>query len=246
LTRTALVTGASIGIGAESAVALAEAGARVLVHYNRTEDEARRVLDTLQAAGGQGSILQADLSNMAGVQKLLEVAKDESIDILVNNAGSLVKRAPVLDMTEELWNEVFFLNVTSAFFLAQGLLPNMLAKGHGVIVNVTSIAARSGGGIGALAYASAKAAMSTMTKALAKEFAPRGVRVNAVSPGTIDTKFHRTFSTQQMLDSVRAATPLGRLGTSREIADIIVFLCSPGAAFIHGQVIEANGGFLMA
>jgi 3-oxoacyl-[acyl-carrier protein] reductase len=114
-----------------------------------------------------------------------------------------------------------------------------------VVVNVSSVAALTGGGLGALAYSSAKAGLSTMTKGLAKEFAPQGVRVNAVSPGTIDTEFHRTFSTEQMLNATRSATPMGRLGTSEECADVIVFLCSEQARFIQGQVIEVNGGFLM-
>jgi 3-oxoacyl-[acyl-carrier protein] reductase len=108
------------------------------------------------------------------------------------------------------------------------------------------VAARTGGGVGALAYAASKAALSAITKGLAKEFAGRGIRVNAVSPGTIDTDYHRTFSSELMLQGVRAATPLGRLGTSLEVADVILFLCTPAAEFIHGQVIEVNGGFLMA
>ena len=107
------------------------------------------------------------------------------------------------------------------------------------------MAARFGGGVGALAYAAAKAAMSAMTKNMAREFAPAGIRVNTVSPGTIDTDYHRQFSTEQMLNNVRAATPMGRLGTSEEVADAIVFLCSDAARFIQGQALEVNGGFLM-
>jgi len=122
----------------------------------------------------------------------------------------------------------------------------MAQRGSGVIVNVSSVAARNGGGLGALAYSAAKAALSTATKGLAKEFAPQGIRVNAVSPGTIDTDYHQTFSTAAMLDAVRATTPMGRLGTSEEVADVIVFLAGDAARFIQGQVIEVNGGFLMA
>jgi 3-oxoacyl-[acyl-carrier protein] reductase len=137
------------------------------------------------------------------------------------------------------------LNLDSAFFLAQTVLRGMVERKRGFIVNVSSVAARNGGGLGALAYATAKAALSTMTKGLAKEFAPLGIRVNAVSPGTIDTNYHRTFSTEQILNGVKSATPMGRLGTSEEIADVIVFLCSPAARFMQGQVVEVNGGFLM-
>jgi len=243
---TALVTGASSGIGACTARRLAGVGARVLIHYNRGAEQAAGVLAAVRECGGDGDLIQADLGTMEGTNSLIAQVRTRPIDILVNNAGSLVKRTPVLEMTEELWNQVFCLNVTSAFFLTQALLPGMAGRGHGIVINVTSVAARFGGGIGALAYASAKAAMSAMTKGLTKEFAAQGIRVNAVSPGTIDTNYHRTFSSAQMLDGVRAATPLGRLGTAEEIADIILFLCTPAAAFIHGQVIEANGGFLMA
>ncbi|HBY60538.1 MAG TPA: oxidoreductase, partial [Solibacterales bacterium] len=105
---------------------------------------------------------------------------------------------------------------------------------------------KTGGGVGAGAYAAAKAALSAWTKNLTKEFAAQGIRANCVAPGTIDTNYHRQFSNEQMLNAVRAATPLGRLGTSEEIADLIVYLCTPGASFLHGQVIEINGGFLMA
>jgi 3-oxoacyl-[acyl-carrier protein] reductase len=240
---TALVTGASNGIGAETAVSLARHGARVLVHYNRAEDQARAVL---QRAGGDGEIVQADLSTRDGVHAVVERLRGRQIDLLVNNAGSLVKRTRVLEFTEDLWDEVIMLNLTSAFLLAQAVLPGMVERKRGVIVNVSSVAAKNGGGIGALGYATAKAAVSTMTKGLAKEFASQGVRCNTVSPGTIDTNYHRTFSTEQMLKAVADATPLGRLGTSQEVADVILFLCSDESAFIHGQSIEVNGGFLMA
>jgi NAD(P)-dependent dehydrogenase (short-subunit alcohol dehydrogenase family) len=191
-------------------------------------------------------IVQADLATSEGSRHLASFAAGRPIDILVNNAGSLVARTRVLDFTEDLWEKVMMLNLTSSFFLAQAVLRGMSERKRGYIVNISSVAARFGGGLGALAYSSAKAAVSTMTKGLTKEFAPQGIRVNCVSPGTIGTEYHKTFSTTEGLDSVRAATPAGRLGTSEEIADAVVFLCSDQASFIHGQVIEINGGFLMA
>jgi NAD(P)-dependent dehydrogenase (short-subunit alcohol dehydrogenase family) len=242
---TVLVTGASGGIGAATAVAFASRGAHVLAHYNRQEKEAAEVLARVQEAGSSGELLRADLSRMEGVRALVQDVTGRPIDILVNNAGSLVRRTRVLDFTEELWEEVMTLNLDSAFFLAQAVLRDMAERKRGFIVNVSSVAARNGGGLGALAYATAKGALSTMTKGLAKEFAPMGIRVNAVSPGTIDTNYHRTFSTDQMLNGVKAATPMGRLGTSEEIADVILFLCGPAARFMQGQVVEVNGGFLM-
>lgn len=240
---TALVTGASSGIGAASATAFGARGARVLIHYNRQESEAQRIIERVRGAGGQGELLRADLTTMDGVRSLVRVLAGRRIDILVNNAGSLIQRTPVLNFTEELWEQVLTLNLTSAFFLAKAVLAGMVERKNGFVVNVSSVAARSGGGLGALAYASAKGALSTMTMGLAKEFAPFGIRINAVSPGTIDTNYHRNFSNDQILNAVKAATPMARLGTAEEVADVILFLCSNEARFIQGQVIEVNGGF---
>jgi 3-oxoacyl-[acyl-carrier protein] reductase len=243
--KTALVTGASNGIGAATAALLARRGAHVLVHYNSSRAQAEAVLASIVQEGGQGELLQADLSTRDGVRDLCSQIGGRRIDILVNNAGSLIARTRVLDFTEDLWDRVMMLNVTSAFFLSQAVLRGMAERRSGVVINVSSVAARNGGGLGALAYSSAKAAMSAMTKGLAREFAPHGVRVNTVSPGTIDTNYHRTFSNEQMLNGARAATPMGRLGTSEEVADVIAFLSSDEARFIQGQAIEVNGGFLM-
>ena len=240
---TALITGASSGIGAASATAFGTRGARVLIHYNRQESEAQRILERVRGAGGQGELLRADLTTMDGVRSLVRALAGRRIDILVNNAGSLIQRTPVLNFTEELWEQVLTLNLTSAFFLAKAVLAGMVERKSGFVVNVSSVAARNGGGLGALAYASAKGALSTMTMGLAKEFAPFGIRINAVSPGTIDTNYHRNFSNEKMLSAVKAATPMARLGTAEEVADVILFLCSHEARFIQGQVIEVNGGF---
>ena len=242
---TALVTGGSNGIGAATAVALARHGARVLVHYNQAADQAAAVLEQVKGAGSDGELFQADLLQREGMHALIGQIRTRPIDILINNAGSLVKRTRALEITEQFWDEVLMLNTTSAFFIAQAVLPGMVERKRGVIVNVTSIAARHGGGVGALAYATAKGAISTMTRGLAKEFAPQGIRVNAVSPGTIYTNFHRAFSTEQMLKAVVDASPAARLGTSEETADVIVFLCSEASRYVHGQVIEVNGGMLM-
>jgi 3-oxoacyl-[acyl-carrier protein] reductase len=241
----ALVTGASSGIGAATAIAFARHGANVLIHYNSKESEAGSVLEQVMSHGVEAQLVRADLTTMDGTRRLAEFIADRPIDILVNNAGSLLARARVLDFTPELWERVMMLNMTSAFVIAQTVLKGMVERKRGFIVNVSSVAALSGGGLGAIAYATAKGAISTMTKGLTREFAPHNIRVNAVSPGTIDTNYHRTFSTLEALDNVRSATPTGRLGAPEEIADVILFLCSDQASFIHGQVIEVNGGFLM-
>jgi 3-oxoacyl-[acyl-carrier protein] reductase len=243
--QTVLITGASAGIGAAAAQAFGSRGAHVIVHYNSRREAAGQVVKAIQTAGGAGEIVQADLGTEAGIQSLCDWARARKIDILVNNAGSLVRRTKVLDFTPELMNQVMLLNFTSAFFIAQAVLAGMVERKHGIIVNISSVAARFGGGIGALGYSAAKAALSAMTKNMAREFAPAGIRVNTVSPGTIDTDYHRAFSTEQMLNNTRAATPAGRLGTSGEVADAILFLCSDAARFIQGQALEVNGGFLM-
>lgn len=242
---TALVTGSSNGIGAEAAVSFAARGARVLIHYNNAKDQAEAVLGRVREAGSDGEIFHADLSRLEGVHRFLDDIGGRAIDILINNAGSLVQRTKFLDFTEDIWSRVYMLNLTSAMMITQKCLPYMVEKKRGFVVNVSSVAARNGGGIGAIAYASAKSALSCMTKGLAKEFAPHGIRINGVAPGTVDTNFHRVFSTEQMLNTVKSMTPVGRLGTSEESADVILFLCSEGARFIHGQMIEVNGGFLM-
>jgi 3-oxoacyl-[acyl-carrier protein] reductase len=244
--KTALVTGASSGIGAATGVALASVGARVVLHFNSNATGAELIAQQIQKAGGTATLLSADLSTREGTQTLTRYAASNPIDILVNNAGSLLARTPILEMTEDLWERVMMLNFTSAFFLSQAVLPGMKQRQQGVIVNVSSVAARTGGGIGALAYSSAKAAVSVMTKGFSREFAASGIRVNAVSPGTITTNYHKVFSTEDALEAVRCATPAQRIGVPEEVADVIAFLCSDRARFIHGQVIEVNGGFLMA
>jgi 3-oxoacyl-[acyl-carrier protein] reductase len=244
--KTALITGASIGIGAAVAVALARLGVNILIHYNSHLSDAEAVLREVEGAGVRGQLFQADLGTRDGVHHLIGAIRDLRIDILINNAGSLVQRAKLLEFTEDLFDRVMNLNVKSAWFIAQAVAPHMLAAKNGFIVNVSSIAARNGGGVGATIYAAAKAAISAITKGMAKELAPQGIRVNAVSPGTVDNDFHAQFSTRQILDAAQASTPAGTLGTNEEIADTILFLCSHSARFIHGQTIEINGGMFMA
>ena len=245
--KTALVTGASRGIGAASAIALARQGVdRLILHYNSFKEGIEQVVSSVQKSGARAEVIQADLSSEAGLQAFLkELAAAPGSDILVNNAGSLVQRAKLSEFTPELFDRVIRLNVKSAWFAAQAVAPHMIERKSGIIVNVSSISARTGGGTGATVYAAAKAAVSALTKGLAKELAPQGIRVNAVSPGTVDNNFHAQFSTREILKGVIAATPAGTLGTNEEVADTIVFLCSPAARFIHGQTIEINGGMFM-
>lgn len=246
--KAALITGASRGIGQATAIALAKAGVtRLIVHYSTHKAGIDETTQAVRETGATVETMQGDLSTDAGIDKFcLTLARmDAAIDILVNNAGSLVKRAKLLESTPELFDEIYTLNVKSAWFVSRAVAGGMIARKSGAIVNLSSIAARHGGGPGAALYSSAKAAVSCFTKGLAKELAPHGVRVNAVSPGTVDNHFHEVFSTPEMLESVKAATPAGTLGTNEEIADTIVFLCSHEGRFVHGQTIEVNGGLYM-
>jgi 3-oxoacyl-[acyl-carrier protein] reductase len=246
--KTALVTGASRGIGAATAVAFAKAGcARVLIHYNSGSDEAERTADAVREAGASVELLQGDLGTTEGIAGFAGRLEPQaaSVDFLVNNAGSLVQRAKLTEFPEDLYDRVMNLNAKSLWFVSQAVARGMAARGSGVIVNVSSIAARHGGGPGATIYAAAKAAVACMTKGMAKELAPLGVRVNAVSPGTVDNDFHAKFSTREMLDGVVKATPQGRLSTNEDLAEVILFLCSDGARNVIGQTIEVNGGAFM-
>jgi 3-oxoacyl-[acyl-carrier protein] reductase len=245
--KTALVTGASRGVGAATALTLARNGmSRLLIHYNSYSEGARQTLAAIKEAGAEGEMIQADLGKSAGIQSLVGELRSRgpAVDILVNNAGSLVKRAGLLEFTDELFDTVMNLNVKSAYLIAQAVAPHMVRSKSGVIVNLSSIAGRNGGGVGATIYSAAKAAVTCMTKGMAKELAPHGVRVNAVSPGTVDNYFHQQFSTRELLDSIVKMTPAGRLSTNEDVADVILFLCSDASRYIHGQTIEINGGML--
>lgn len=243
--KTALITGASRGIGAAAALALARQGvSRFLLQYNSYPEGAARTAAEVREAGAEAAAVQADLATPDGIHSLIAQIPSP-VDILINNAGSLVQRARLAEYTEDLFDRVMNLNVKSVWFITQAVAPVMIRQASGIIVNVSSIAARNGGGPGATVYAAAKAAVSSITKGLAKELAPHGIRVNAVSPGTVDNYFHQQFSNRQILDAVVAQTPAGKLGTNEEVADTIVFLCSHAARFIHGQTIEINGGMYL-
>jgi NAD(P)-dependent dehydrogenase (short-subunit alcohol dehydrogenase family) len=242
--KVVLVTGASSGIGRATAEYFGRCGAYVAITYLNNQKGAD---EAAAAIGGSAIAIKADVTKHSEIKKMIgEVeASLGPVDILVNNAGSLVERLKTLEMTEDRWNEVMNLNATSAFFAAQAVIPKMLEKGSGVIVNVTSIAGRNGGALGSIHYSSAKAAILTMTKGLAKEFAGQGIRINAVSPGVIDTPYHETFTPPEVMENLRKAIPMGREGRPDEVASVIAFLASDGASYLCGETIEINGGLLM-
>jgi 3-oxoacyl-[acyl-carrier protein] reductase len=240
--QRAIVTGASTGIGRATAIALAAAGADVAIHYGSSRKEAEETGKAVESQGRRAVLVQADFRDPMAAGKAVEaaiLALGAPVDILVNNAGSLIARTPIEEMDAELWHEVIALNLSAVFFATKAALRHL---GHGArIVNVSSVAARHGGGPGAFAYAAAKGGVMTLTRGLAKELASRNIRVNAIAPGVIETPFHAR-TTPEMLESFRKSIPLGRLGTPDECAGAILYLVSPLASYVTGETIDVNGG----
>jgi len=245
--KVALITGASSGIGAASAMVFADLGAHVAIGYYNNQAGAETVRDAIATEGGKALAIKADVRVSEEIEMLVRRTSEElgPIDILVNNAGSLIQRQSLPEMTAECWDEVMDLNLKSAMLCAREVAPLMIRQKSGAIINVASIAGRTGGGPGAAAYSTAKAGLITFTKSLAKELAPHSIRVNAVSPGVIDTPFHQIFSTPEMIKNFISTIPLGRIGKPIECATVIAFLASDASSYIVGETIEINGGQLM-
>ena len=245
--QVALITGASSGIGRATAEAMAKEGARVGVNYCKNQAGAKQTAETIRNAGGEALVVRADVTRSAEVQAMVDAVRKEwgRIDILVNNAGDLLARRSLTDMTEEYWDEIMALNLKSVFLCVRAVWQEMAERKTGCIINVTSIAGRNGGGPGAAAYAAAKGGLLTYTKGLAKELAPHGIRVNGIAPGVIATPYHERYSPGEVFQRFVASIPLGRAGTSEDVADVIVFLASPAARYIIGETVEVNGGMLM-
>ncbi|MDD5011738.1 MAG: SDR family NAD(P)-dependent oxidoreductase [Phycisphaerae bacterium] len=243
--KKVLVTGSSSGIGAATAKMFAGQGCFVGVHYFRTKDGGEKTFAEVQKVSS-GCLLKADMRDKKQVIKLIEdfVKQAGGIDVLVNNAGTLIERQDFAVASEEYYEDVFATNVKSAFLAAQAGLEE-LKKSKGCIVNLGSVAGHNGGAQGSGLYSAAKAAVATMTIAMAKEFAPFGIRVNSVMPGLIETRFHEQFSTAERRAAVAKETPLGRNGRAEDVAKAILFLASDAAGFITGEYIAVNGGLYM-
>ena len=246
--KVVLITGSSSGIGAAAAVDFAAYGARVAVHYNAHPALAQAVLAQVRAAGGDGAVFHADVTDTTQLERLATEVQQRfgRIDVLVNNAGSFVQRSSLIDASDDLIDRVFHLNARSMIAMCRYVVPMMRRQGGGSIVNLTSQAARSGGSTGAGLYASSKAYISTLTRSLAKELVSDGIRVNAVAPGVIETPIHDGHTSPELLEKLRAGVPMRRLGRADECSGAILFLASEKlSSYITGQIIEVNGGSVM-
>lgn len=245
--RAVLVTGASTGIGAAVALAFAAQGARVAIHYNESAAAAEALLDTVRQVGGEAVLVQGDMSRAGESERVVEAAAAQlgGLDGLINNAGGMLGRVPTAEVDDAHYARVMDLNARSVLAATRTAVPFLKRRG-GFVINTTSIAARNGGGNGAILYAAAKGFVSTITRGHAKEFVGYGIRVNAVAPGIVATPFHDRYTSPEMLDAQRQSVPMGRVGTPDECVGAYLFLASPLlSGYITGQIIEVNGGQLM-
>jgi 3-oxoacyl-[acyl-carrier protein] reductase len=246
--KVVLITGASTGIGAAAALAFAKAGSRLVVHYNESRDAAEGVAAQIKALGASVTLAGGDVMQEANVRRIVAEAMTAygRVDVLINNAGGMLGRIKIEDYTAEHVDRVLALNVTQVALFMREVIPVMRKQKSGNVINVTSIAARNGGGGGAVLYAGAKGFVSTVTRGWAKEVVGDGIRVNAVSPGVITTPFHDRYSTAEQLKAMQAMVPMNRLGSAEECAGTFLYLASDQmSGYVTGQVIEVNGGQLM-
>ncbi|HIN20135.1 MAG: oxidoreductase [Candidatus Neomarinimicrobiota bacterium] len=241
--KVAVVTGGARDIGRAVCIKLASEGAKVVVNYFNSESNRDDTLNEIENMGGVATAVHADVSKQADIDKLVEKTKEaygSSIDILVNNAGGLIERKTIEEIDENFYNMVMNINFKSVVFVTQAFKSMM--KTGGSIINLSSQASRDGGGPGASIYAASKGAVTTFTRSMAKEFGPIGIRVNAITPGMITSKFHDDFTNDQVRKAVAQNTPLKREGKAEEVADLVAFLAGNGSSFISGNNVDINGG----
>ncbi len=239
MSNIALITGASRGIGAQTARRLAADGFRVIINYNRSEEAALKLADEIG-----GMAIQADVSQPEQVRRMFDIAAEKLgyPDILVNNAG-IAHSGLITDFSDEEWRRIFAVNTDSMFYCCKAAIPHMIHQKSGRIINISSIWGVTGASC-EVPYSASKAAVIGFTKALAKELGPSGICVNCVAPGVIDTDMNSALSPDD-IEALREETPLEAIGTPWDIANAIAFLASPESGFITGQVLGVNGGFLI-
>ncbi len=241
--KVAVVTGGGRDIGRSISIQLAKEGAKVVVNYYNSESGAQETLDQIKSFGGDAIAVKADVSKIEDIKhlkaKTIE-AFGNKVDILVNNAGGLFARKTLQEIDESFYNLVMDVNFKGTVFTMQVFEPLMVEGGS--IINLSSLAARDGGGGGSSLYASSKGAVTTFTRAMAKELGPKGIRVNALCPGLIGTKFHDDFTKDEVRKTVAGKTPVRREGTPDEVADLVIYLASDNSSFITGANFDINGG----
>ena len=243
--QVVLVTGASGGIGKAVAEKFAQNGYRVAVHYHNGKERAEALQKQLEQQGCSVMTVQADLRDSMQVQAMLGQIERSwgGVDVLVNNAG-VAQQKLFTDITDEEWRNMFAIHVDGAFYCARAVLPEMIHRKRGSIINVSSMWGQTGGSC-EVHYSAAKGALQAMTKALAKEVGPSGIRVNCVAPGVILTEMNTRMFDQDTLEAVKEETPLETLGTTEDVANMIYFLSKEEAGFITGQIIGVNGGMVI-
>lgn len=243
--QLAVVFGGGRDIGAAIAIELASRGAQVALSYHQSQPG--KVIAAVESHGQKAIAQKVDALDTAAVRAFVRSAAQTSgkpIGVLVNVVGGLIARKKIDEMDDAFWEQVMNLNVRSVFAATQAALP-LMADG-GAIVNISSQAGRDGGGQGSVAYGASKGALMTMTRGLAKELGPRRIRVNAVCPGMIATKFHDDFTKPEVRQKVAGMTPLGREGRAEEVATLVAFLAGSGASFVNGACVDINGGILFS
>ncbi|MAE62971.1 MAG: oxidoreductase [Phycisphaeraceae bacterium] len=245
--RTVIVTGGGTGIGRALSIAFGAAGANVVVNYSRSENEANETVAEIESGPGRALACRADVRVWDDVRAMVDLAIGEfgGLDVLVNNAGNVNQpKLPVAELSLDVWNDTLELNLTSVFLCCKAAIPH-LSDQDGRIISITSMSGHTGGGVGGSPYGAAKAGVITMTRCMARELAPRGITVNTVAPGIIDTRIHHRYTPPEQYRQLIDLIPLGHDGKPEDIAGITLLLASPAGGFITGETVHVNGGHLM-
>lgn len=241
--KVAVVTGGARDIGRAICIKLASEGAKVVVNYFNSEKDGEDTIASIKAVNGQAIAVKGDVTKQEDINNLVEKTKDafgDRVDILVNNAGGLFARKTIEELDEDFYKLVMDVNFKGSVFVTQAFKP-LMGEG-GSIINFASQAGRDGGGAGSAIYASSKGAIMTLTRNWAKELGPQGIRINAVCPGMIATKFHDDFTKDEVRQNVANSTPLRREGQAAEVADLVAYLAGPESSFMTGNNVDINGG----
>lgn len=241
--KVAIVTGGARDLGRAISVKLASEGAKVVINYYDNPEDAEETLKVVKKQGGEGIIVQGDMTKAEDVKKLFDAgvaAFGNKIDVLVNVVGGLVGRKQITEQDEAWYHFLMDVNMKSCWLCTREVVPYM--TGGGSIINFSSLAARDGGGPGASIYATAKGAVMTFTRSMAKELGPKGIRVNALAPGTIATSFHDRFNTPENRERMKGMYPLRREGDAGDIADLVLFFAADDSDYITGTNVDINGG----